>query len=150
MNDHLLPEHRPRRPLDEAQPDGDLESDRDYLVNNNDLAVALLDRHASQVTIDNVTFQFVIDPKTVAPIMYCGGEVADEMVQELVEDQRQFLERLERVLGVAQENLFSEGYGPDLEPIIVDVRERLSKLPPPSPLRCKPTSPDSPSDTSSP
>lgn len=32
-----------RRPYDEAHPDGYLESDRDFLANNNDVAVALLE-----------------------------------------------------------------------------------------------------------
>lgn len=42
-----LPEHNPRRPYFDKQPDGYLESDRDYLENNNDLAVALLDLWAA-------------------------------------------------------------------------------------------------------
>lgn len=34
---------RPRRLLDSRRPDGYIESDRDYLENNNDAAVALLE-----------------------------------------------------------------------------------------------------------
>lgn len=35
--------YKPRRPLDDTNPDGYMESDRDYLENNRELAVALLD-----------------------------------------------------------------------------------------------------------
>lgn len=38
-----MSDFNPRRPYDDDQPDGMEESDRDYLSNNNDLAVALLD-----------------------------------------------------------------------------------------------------------
>ncbi len=37
--------YTPRRPYEDDKPDGYQESDRDYLENNNDLAVALLDRY---------------------------------------------------------------------------------------------------------
>ena len=35
----------PRRPLNDAEPDGYQESDRDYVLNNLDLAVRLLDAY---------------------------------------------------------------------------------------------------------
>jgi hypothetical protein len=41
-----LPEYLPRRPLDDDKPDGYMESDRDYLLNNRFVAVALLDEYA--------------------------------------------------------------------------------------------------------
>lgn len=37
--------YNPRRPLDDDAPDGYRESDRDYVLNNLELAVALLDKH---------------------------------------------------------------------------------------------------------
>jgi hypothetical protein len=42
-----LDSFRSRRPYDDSQPNGYQESDRDFLENNNDLAVALLEVCAS-------------------------------------------------------------------------------------------------------
>lgn len=42
--DDNLPPLKPRRPLQDDEPDGYAESDMDYLRNNSDLAVALLDQ----------------------------------------------------------------------------------------------------------
>lgn len=43
----------PRRPVDESAPDGYQESDRDYVLNNLDLAVRLLDNHGKlQAALD--------------------------------------------------------------------------------------------------
>jgi len=44
-----LPEYNPRRPLDDDKPDGYMESDRDYLLNNRWIAVALLDAYAAKL-----------------------------------------------------------------------------------------------------
>ena len=44
-----LPEYLPRRPLDDDKPDGYMESDRDYLLNNRFVAVALLDEYAGML-----------------------------------------------------------------------------------------------------
>jgi hypothetical protein len=42
--------YTPRRPLDDDKPDGYLESDRDYLANNTELAVRLLDAYGENTT----------------------------------------------------------------------------------------------------
>jgi hypothetical protein len=41
--------YQPRRPLDEDKPDGYMESDTDYLLNNREIAVALLDAHKDMI-----------------------------------------------------------------------------------------------------
>jgi len=38
--------YHPRRPLVDSEPDGYMESDKDYVANNLDLAVKLLDSYA--------------------------------------------------------------------------------------------------------
>ena len=43
--------YNPRRPYYDDEPDGYQESDRDYLENNNDLAVALLDRYGPRMSL---------------------------------------------------------------------------------------------------
>ena len=46
-----IPKYIPRRPLDNDQPDGYQESDKDYVLSNIDLAVMLLDKYGSDPTI---------------------------------------------------------------------------------------------------
>jgi len=44
-----LPEFRPRRPLVDSEPKGYMESDTDFLFNNLELALRLLEAHGARV-----------------------------------------------------------------------------------------------------
>jgi hypothetical protein len=46
--DHFT-DYKPRRPLDSRLPDGYLESDKDYVANNLELAVRLLEEHGAKL-----------------------------------------------------------------------------------------------------
>jgi hypothetical protein len=46
----VTPVYTPRRPYYDDEPDGYLESDLDYIVNNRALAVVLLDNHEAMLT----------------------------------------------------------------------------------------------------
>jgi hypothetical protein len=52
-------EYNARRPLDENEPDGYLESDRDYLLNNHFLAVGLLDAYGSEHGMKRFLFKIM-------------------------------------------------------------------------------------------
>jgi hypothetical protein len=73
--------YQQRRPWADDEPDGMLESDRDYVVNNLDLAVELLDKlHADQTALaDEIIDEILEEERSWIPVATALPDVDEDM-----------------------------------------------------------------------